>query len=404
MARGDIVIPNEDRSAFNHAIKLFETQALHGHVGSEEVLERIKKMRLVCPEGEAQIPDFFEATIEHERSNDVLVQWLVFLNKRASDLNKKLIDFTREEVQLVEGEFPAMQELVDYEDRAMRLYLSSGKRQWSRKLFDVTDADGLYLGLAYRQAQRIVDAVRRVEQLTFLDGQQLKHIDRIEDYGKKAEYMFMWLMRTYARLKGIDHLMSIEHALPKNDLRDKYDLVLVIAGEMVQIQQKTLSTDSHVAEYNQAALREEQTKTRLGSVVDLLLEPSELNELTRNERGGKSKRSRKNAFVQRVSGLFPRSSDCAALIKRLKDKKEVRALSEKQRETRKTKISDAVNVKFLKAIGFFEPSDIEDFNKLTRKINAVEAVVTELVDVGEIRIGDLKTPEKIKEKIQQALV
>jgi hypothetical protein len=407
MARGDIILPNEDGSALNHAIKNFETRVLHGDVNIANTRERIKRMRITCPTGEGHIPDFFEANVEHEQANELLFNWFFFLAKRAVELKKKPINLTREEVQEAERDFPEMQNLVAYENQAMALYSSSGVRQWDRKLYDVTDAVGLYLGLAYRQAQRILDEGARAKQLDQLDARQLQHFDNIEDFGKRAEYILIWLVRKYARLKRLDHLVSIEHTLTKNDLRDKYDLVLGVAGNVVSVQQKTFSTDSNVAEYNKALLRAQQGKRRPAFVVDLTLDSLEISTLARNEREGNGDIKRKNALITKVADLCGPSGDPIALINRLKDKpapKPKSELSEKAIKKREREIFKVINLKFLQSIGVLGQGDLMDFNKIAEQTKVVAGVVAELMDAGEIRAKDLKNLESVKEKIQQAIV
>ncbi|MDP2631690.1 MAG: hypothetical protein Q8P30_02905 [Candidatus Uhrbacteria bacterium] len=390
----------ERNERFNFTLKALESDYLHGSMTEADTVKKLKGLREIDPE-QGAIADFYEADIIHGHVSNVDTRYGRYLVDYATNLGKTSYTLSRSEVENAQDKFPEMAELKEDEEKATALYESAAKTDWDRRLYDILDAQGMYLGLTMRKVQRTKNERLRNKRLDELEKKQTEFYKKIANSGKKNEYQLIWLIQKYARKQGLDHIISAEHGRAREDLRDKIDVILTIGGERFDIQLKTFSFDSNVKEYNQAILEATRKKLQGTGVRDVVLDVHKFNDLVKEEEEGQGDVHRQQALIRDIAGFLPNGR----AKKVFEGLKQVGAWSEETKERKKERdLHKVLNKEVLVKADLATKEDFSTAERANDFRKRIEALVVELLDNDEITMRGLKTmSDEVKEKIQKAL-
>ncbi len=198
------------------------------------------------PEDPGYELDYLEASLLHEEANKLQVAELVFLEQRATQMGKRVMDLERKERYEIYEAFPRKETFDEIERNAIEEYGKAAAGYWRFKseigdYANQTDAALAQIDLDIRRALREPDDATRNARLDALEQHAEQLYLAIPSLGKKAEHLIAALIRKRARKNGKDHVVSASVATLAEDMKDKIDVRLTIGAQIVDLQLKTLA-------------------------------------------------------------------------------------------------------------------------------------------------------------------
>lgn len=360
---------------------------------------------------ETQEVGFFEALRRHEEANLLNGQFTAYLateTKRRYD--KDVTELTPNELSAIYASFPAFQELEEAEMGALEAYARAEQSWWQAGKTDLHDARGLRLDLEYRRALRLPRCEERDRTLDEAETglrQLITSLEadragdrRVKNFGRRAEYQLIYLMRRWARSSELDNAIAIEHTLPREDQKLGIDHVLRLGDHQQNLDQKTLSPDEYQQEYQARLLKEAQQKARRVGGQLLVLESDRLAQAYLDDLAGRSGGIGKRHVVERLAeAVAPEDRE---LVERLIARpKKVRSEQELVKDKELAKFFDVMKLMDLGLItksqarpGSIDAAAIMDAKK--RVIKAAKRLKLTQTDLTEAQAD-------IMELIQEAL-
>lgn len=255
-------VPRERQEA-RDPVQTLLRGAVYEALTSAQLRRRASRMEGVPDEALERVLTFTEGLEAHEEANTLFLdEWRGEVEK--AEAPERL---THEEVAARFAAWPKQAELLAAESQALAQYeaLLADETDWTLPVTDRIaltrwDVAAIVNDLQVRAAERIADADARGEQLDALDETLAQMVDAMpesEGVGKKLELEELYLLRRLIHAADTGHVMSVEHATPREDL-DRHkaiDLHVSVAGRAVPVQVKTLKSDVHVeGRWRQAAL------------------------------------------------------------------------------------------------------------------------------------------------------
>lgn len=237
----------------------------------EQMLDEVSELRAALErtgkENESGAPDYLEGTSYHQRANELRARLDAFVISEVS--GRPATDMSREEWSKLYSAWPEKESFEAAEQSATEAYRRASRSGWRFEGLGRSGQASLgpehaafqLLDLEWAAAERETDDQRRNALLDRLEKDYAARIALLEDRNIRAEYFVMLIMRRQLRERGLDHAVSIEHALPRQDLRDDYkqDLELRVSPYSNPLQLKNLDlSDSLKTEFNEGVIRREQ--------------------------------------------------------------------------------------------------------------------------------------------------
>ncbi len=372
---------------------------------------RDQRQRMGKPEHGGE-PDFFGALRAHENSND---RWQgqfisAYLPEEAQDLyHKPITDLSREEWRALYDQFPQKEVLEHEEADAIKAYRWAVKEWWRLRRVDTYDARILLNDLLFRQASRIEDIDERdkaQEQLM----EDLKQLiadlklskstpeEAVKNFGRSAEVEVMYLFRLWLRKNGLDHVISIEHSLPRDDQQFGIDFLVRVGSEEYKLDQKTFKRDDYQREFqsDKIASAEESIHRSGGHVFQV--DPTQLDAGIKDAVKGKINERAVAHILQRIASVMP--PDIAALF----EKKAVA----KERSVSRVKDKDIENlvgnVKFLLDAGFLYQTDKNNLSRILAVKKKIFPIIQEMIRSKRIKtLDELRASADLQKEIRRAM-
>jgi hypothetical protein len=152
--------------------------------------------------------------------------------------------------------------LIDQENQAIEHYNKSLCIPDKHSQVETTEIKTLLLDLHYRQAQRIEDANERNVMLEKLEKEYKFLTQEIPQSGKRAKVEIITALNSWLKKEGLDHAISIFHALPLDDHKNKIDHILIYGENLIEIALKSYEEERYVPEINQQFVQEEKTRAQ----------------------------------------------------------------------------------------------------------------------------------------------
>ena len=379
---------------------------LFGNLGLTEIPERLEALRKEARErGEKNGPvDYFEGSFNHELANFSHANFFEYATGYAEkQLGKPIDQLTQEEMQECFESFPEKQKLLGLEEAALTSYRAAAQGTWEVQHINEFEATLQAQDLLWRAATRLPAGAERERAFDALDAQmtdinkdaQAKHGVSI---GKNDEYKFIQMFRRWAREKGLDHLISVEHTLPRDDRKNKVDLFLRVGNRQYLLDQKTLSPDEYQREWQEKKLAEASANVaRVGGAL-LHFESDHFHNAYTAEMSGKGGSRAKGHMIEVIQETLPKEKEILDKLFAKKEKVIPEKLSKK--EMRK-EIENFFDVNRLVSLGMLAPEHSNTIPEILRvKKIAVEQAVMLMKKKNDLEDSDLI--EKIKQAVNGA--
>jgi hypothetical protein len=343
--------------------------------------------------------DFLEALPHHEEAVIDHGRFVTSLDAAASALgNKKAAELTPREFHDIYERYPDRAALEAEEAAAAEGYSAATESIWRIERCDSVDARILLNDLTARRAARLPDDERRRAALDAAQEDLAYVIDnmdllaptagRAKGAGHRAEYEMMYLLREWAKRSGLEHVVTIEHALPRDDQRFGIDFHLTVGSHSYSLDLKTVADDSYRAEHQAgvvAAAREKTVRPNTGIVV---VDADKIRRAYREERDGSATRLRP-AILDAVAGEL--GAEDQAVIRRLGGSR-----SERPRNpAKKGALLRRLTVPMLLAVGAIGREDVTAGNVAAQKILDAKNEIAGLAQKLGLTDNDLGSPEAV---------
>ncbi len=225
--------------------------------------------------------DLYQGMERQERVNIDNVRFMLSLVDVAKRKGKKYEELSRQEVANAYGEYEKKEDLEANEESAIQYY-EKALANWEDTLFVKKQTiETLICDIKYGRAKRIKDEKERQEKMADLKKEHRTIADNIDVKGLKAEVQFVYLVNEWAERQGQEHLIETRSALPLDDHKEKIDAEIVSGGKILNVNLKTFSDSSDVAEFNQALIEKERKKIAGSNIEITVLDNDKLQELWR---------------------------------------------------------------------------------------------------------------------------
>jgi hypothetical protein len=246
-------------------------------VSPEDVKDQAEKIRKEFPKLADGRIYFIEAAAWNERSNERNIGSLVHLEREAKKLGIPILSMTQQQVGEIMETYTEKDILENEEHSAINAYDKATRSNWKSRFFETSDAESLRMDLQARMIQR-GQSPKRDTELEQLENKLARYITEISNVGKRNELRLIYLLRRWARLANVSHLVFAEHGLPREDVRQpKVDIRLVNCSKLFNLQLKS-THEEHSPEFK----KELENKTRkqlLGTTTfDIYLDWDDLQE------------------------------------------------------------------------------------------------------------------------------
>lgn len=252
--------PQELRKEYRKGETAFIRDCLFGDEAPrpQEVEQRATELRKKHPDLASNILELLAAAAWHDASNIDETIFYAWMEGRLVRSGREMKDVTPEEFRKLYKAFPGRKQLEESEGRAQELYKVPSHGYWEKGYFDQSD------GLAYRidledriARQRLPLEQGKARQAELLSVLR-KVIESMEPTGHRSEFELVYLLRRWTQEKGLDHLISVELGLPREDMgNEKIDIRLIVAGIPYALQMKAEYTRDR---YREDFYREEHRK------------------------------------------------------------------------------------------------------------------------------------------------
>jgi len=350
-------------------------------------------------------PDFFEALRHHEALNQYYGAFESSLGavKDSDGSRKPSLELTPADVAAAYAKFNNRADLEKEEETVIRHYQASLREGWKLDKTDSTDGKVLLNDLLYRQAVRMADPAKRQAAIAELDRDMRGVIDWLKyaastpeeqrkNVGRRAEYQTMLLMRHWAAQNKLEHLVRLEHTLPRDDQKFGIDFVLWVGDQQYRLDQKVLSPDEYQREFQEAKLSGARDKAALtrGSVI--VIDSDRLRQAYQDDLEGKKGRGLRHVLERICATLKPEHSAIFGQAKEAPKEKD------KAKPATPRELGEIFNVARLVEFGALAAADRND----PKKILEAKAAAIEAAKKAKVSPADLDSPEG-RDKIKRAV-
>jgi len=348
-------------------------------------------------------------SLHHDRANALDLGFRVFLSREAEKMGTSLYKLTQEQVMQLYGDFDLRKDMEQAEEAALRSYQDALKGYWKGYLIDQSDAGLLSLELQIHRAGREQDPVKRKHLIGELESHVRAALQDVDDFGKRAEYMYLTLIRKFSRDAGVEHLIDAHHSIPRDDLRRGHsvDGVVIVGDRKQNLQMKSFNINSYTEDFQRKELEATEQKLAGSTTSVILVPPNELKECYRLafappgdlDAKNKGQLTRlKRSLLTSLAQTLPEESK-RFLVESLLPK-----IEKKERSTITQKFIDQnSSVNQLINLGLLDEGDIRDSSVLLTAKRVLKENLAAVRSVFSTPDAYLNPTQEDREKLKQAL-
>src|SRR5512135_509932 len=257
----------------------------------------------------------FESILPHEQLSDLYGGFQGYLDAEAKKIGKPVEKLPRNVVKELEIAYiqrakagKGGTDIVLMEDQLLDLYARASEVGVSMKFLQ-TPFDPMLLSqdIRYRRTLRLPDGEERDKQLDKIEGDMLGLLDIAKSGGVANELRIMWAVRKMVRQLGNDHLVSIRHGLPREDMKYGTDLVLSAAQKQYAFDLKAWADDAYQREFQESKLGGAQQKAGAAGSAAFIIDPVTIREAFAELRQGEPGKASRNLMSELASNLAQRT-------------------------------------------------------------------------------------------------